>query len=88
MNTKDVGNCECDPDFFDFRKRNKKKRIKKKRKSAEKGKRRGRIEAIGQNFPLRQFLAHREGLSRLRWHAHTHTHARAHTSDRWPIPRE
>lgn len=78
LNTKDVGNCECDPDFFEKEKQKEENKKKKKRKSAEKGKRRGRIEAIGQNFPLRQFLAHTGRVVAFTM-ARTHTHTRAHT---------
>lgn len=53
---KTSGNCECDPNFFEEKKQ---ERGKKKTLEKEKGGS-NRIEAIGQNFPSRQFLAHTE----------------------------
>lgn len=77
LNTKDVGNCEYDPDFFE---KEKQKEENKKKKENPLKKEKGGVESklLGKISRCGSFWLTREGLSRLRWHAHTHTRARTH----------
>lgn len=77
MNTKDVGNCEYDPDFFE---KEKQKKENKKKKENPLKKEKGGVESkpLGKISRCGSFSAHTGRVVAFTM-ARTHTHTRAHT---------